>query len=112
MPYVVRNKEKEIVAIHPEKGKGNALWVDASNPEVIAFIKKYEASSEVRGALNGSDIEMVRVVEDLVDLLMEKQVFAYAELPEAVQAKLSLRKQLRQDMSSLGDLINDDEAIF
>lgn len=92
MPYVVRNEAKEIVEIHSEKGQNNALWEDANKPEIIAFIKKQEASYEARGALSGSDIEMVRVVEDLVDLLMEKQIFAYAELPEAVQVKLTLRK--------------------
>jgi hypothetical protein len=43
---------------------------------------------------------------------MERQIFIFTELPEAVQAKLNARKQLRKDMNSLENLINDDDAIF
>ncbi len=63
-------------------------------------------------ALNSTDSEMLRIVEDLIDVLMEKQIFVFTELPEAVQAKINARKQLRKDMGSLDGLINDDDSIF
>ncbi len=63
-------------------------------------------------ALNSTDSEMLRIVEDLIDVLMEKQIFVFTELPEAVQAKINVRKQLRKDMGSLDGLINDDDSIF
>ena len=113
MPYITRNKKGEIVAMHQNKGNDDRQWEEASNPEVIAFIGNMETSHEAKRALTGSDNEMARVIEDLIDLLMEKQIFVYTELPEAVQAKLNARKQLRQDMSSLGNLINEeDDNIF
>ncbi len=113
MPYITRNKEGKIVAIHQNKSDDGRLWEEASHPDVMAFTGNMETSLKAKQALTGSDHEMVRVIEDLIDLLMEKQIFVYTELPEAVQAKLNERKQLRQDMSSLENLINeDDDNIF
>lgn len=112
MPYVTKDSQGVIVAIHQEQGNDNRQWEADDNPEVINFIKNRDTSQKVKQALTGSDNEMVRVIEDLVDLLMKKQIFVYTELPEAVQVKLNARKQLRHDMSSLGNLINDDEDIF
>jgi len=112
MPYVIRNNKGEIVTIHQNKNDENAQWLEENDSQIMAFINNTVAPSKVKRALTGSDNEMARVIEDLVDLLMEKQIFVYTELPEAVQAKLNIRKQLRQDMSSLENLIDEDDAIF
>ncbi len=111
MPYVTKDESGVIVAIHQEQGN-KRQWEEANNPDVIAFIESMDMTEKVKQALTGSDNEMVRVIEDLIDLLMEKQIFVYTELPEAVQTKLNARKQLRHDMNSLGNLINEDDNIF
>ncbi len=112
MPYVIRNNNGEIVTLHQSQNDANAQWLEEDNPEINAFIKNTATPNKVKQALTGSDNEMARVIEDLVDLLMQKQIFVYTELPEAVQAKLNIRKQLRQDISTLENLIDQDEAIF
>lgn len=112
MPYVLRNQQGEIESLHQEQGNDNKQWEDDSNPEIIGFIANGNKPDQFKQALTGSDNEMVRVIEDLVELLMQKQIFVYTELPEAVQAKLNVRKQLRKDLSSLENLINEDDGIF
>jgi hypothetical protein len=112
MPYVARNIKDEVIAIYQDQGKDNRQWEEADSPDVIAFIKSMDTSYKTKQMLSGSDSGMARVIEDLIDILMEKQIFVYTELPEAVQAKLSARKQLRQNMSALGNLINEDDNIF
>jgi len=113
MPYVTRNNKGEIVTIHQNKNDEGAQWLEENDSEITTFINNAAVTpNKVKKALTGSDNEMARVIEDLVDLLMEKQIFVYTELPEAVQAKLNVRKQLRQDMSSLENLIDEDDAIF
>ncbi len=112
MPYVIRNNNGEIVTLHQSPNDPNAQWLDPDSSELKAFIKNTATPDNVKQALTGSDNEMARVIEDLVDLLMQKQIFVYTELPEAVQAKLNIRKQLRQDMNTLENLIDQDEAIF
>jgi len=67
---------------------------------------------QLRESLNISDAAMARVLEDVIDLLMEKQVFNFTELPEVVQHKLNTRRKLRHDVSVLSDLIADDDDIL
>jgi len=112
MPYVKRNENNEIVKIHQLKVEGCEQWVEDSDPELLGFIKGLKVEDQVKQALSSSDNDMGRVVEDLIDLLMKKQIFVYTELPEAVQAKLNTRSQLRKDMNALESPINNDESIL
>ena len=59
--------------------------------------------------LNQSDIELIRVLDDLIDLLTDKHVFSFTDLPEAAQAKLLSRKNAREVLhnSIIDDIDND-----
>jgi hypothetical protein len=112
MPYVKRNEKGEVIELHDAPLAKDEQWIEANSPEIIGFLQTIETTEQAKKVLSSTDNEMVRVVEDLIDLLMERQIFIFTELPEAVQIKLNSRKQLRVDMSSLEGLINDDDAIF
>ena len=47
------------------------------------------------------------MLEDLIDLLIDKKLILFTELPAAAQEKLSGRKRIRQQLGS-GDLMVDD----
>ncbi len=112
MPYVKRNEKGEIIELYDTSQEKDEQWVEVNSPEILAFLKTIETAEQAKQTLTSTDTEMVRVVEDLIDLLMERQIFIFTELPEAVQIKLNARKQLREDMGSLEGLINEDDAIF
>ena len=112
MPYITRNKKGEIVELHNLPDDGGDNWIESGNPEVLDFIKRIETTEQAKLALTSTDNEMVRVVEDLIDMLMERQIFIFTELPEPVQAKLNARKKLREGMNTLENLINEDDTIF
>lgn len=58
-----------------------------------------------------SDLEMIRVYEDLVDLLIGKNLVLLTDLPPAAQDKLLRRKRLRAMLSPLADIIaSEDEG--
>lgn len=59
--------------------------------------------------LQQSDLEMIRVLEDLIHLLIHKGVVRITDLPEAAQAKLSERSRTRDALGGLTGLINDEE---
>ncbi|MOA23579.1 hypothetical protein D3C78_1442090 [compost metagenome] len=59
--------------------------------------------------LQESDLEMIRVLEDLIHLLIHKGVVRITDLPEAAQAKLSERGRAREALGGLTGLINDEE---
>jgi hypothetical protein len=112
MPYVSRSIAGAIIELHDVPPGGDSQWLEITDPEVINFLQLMRTPEKVNHKLSSTDYEMVRVIEDLVDLLIEKQVFIFTELPEAVQEKLSARKHFRKDMQSLNNLISGDEDIF
>ena len=55
---------------------------------------------------------MVRVIEDLVDVLIGKNVFNFTDLPRIAQKKLLNRRQLRRNLSVLTNLVGNADDIF
>jgi len=60
--------------------------VDLANPEVQRYLEV------VMKQLSSPDTETIRVIEDLVDLLIEKKLILLTDLPVAAQKKLSERR--------------------
>lgn len=110
--YVKRGSDGDILAISilPEPGFEEQL--DAAHPELQAFCAAAftglrPLSKEAR-ELRLSDAELVRVVEDIVNLLMDKGLMQFTELPQAAQEKLLQRKSLRRHVRKL-DLLDEDD---
>ncbi|TBU97398.1 tryptophan synthase subunit beta [Stutzerimonas kirkiae] len=61
--------------------------------------------------LRQSDLDMIRVLEDLIQVLIGKGVISITDLPEAAQAKLNSRFETRANLSELGNLIAEDEDV-
>jgi hypothetical protein len=112
MPYVSRNDAGEITGLHHSPQEAEAEWLEGDDPQILRFLYSCALTEQPRLSLSSSDSDMIRVIEDLVELLISKNVFTYTELPEAVQRKLGSRKQWRQDLSMLTNLIDKDETIF
>lgn len=110
MPFVRRNAGGAIAQLF-DAADQDGEWLDADHPDVLAFVKQL-SNQQARQALSDTDNEMVRVIDDLVDLLVAKQVLIFTELPERVQSKLLARKQLRKDVNTLQSPMVDDEALF
>jgi len=112
MPYVNRNEQGRVVQLLDAPSSGASEWLELSHPEVIELLQRPVNETELKKSLVSSDGEMVRVVEDLIDLLMERQVFVFTELPDAVQAKLNARKKLRHDVNAISNLIGEEDNIL
>ena len=59
-------------------------------------------------ALNRSDLELVRVLEDLIMVLIDKGVISLADLPKPAQKKLMIRNNLRSSFT--GNLSFDPDV--
>ncbi len=51
-------------------------------------------------ALSQSDTSLVRVLEDLIDVLITRSVIQFTDLPEAAQAKLLERRETRASLNN------------
>lgn len=61
--------------------------------------------------LSETDADLVRVLEDLIDVLITRGVIQFTDLPEAAQAKLLERSQTRATLTHRLELLPDDDSV-
>ena len=105
MPFVKRNESGDIVAVSQEAGPGFIEELPNSNKEIQAFGIQLRSNPE---SIETTDQDFIRVLEDVVQLLIEKGVIIFTELPQSAQDKISLRQRLRTKLSNQLHLIDDD----
>ncbi len=104
MPYIKRGDDGSVVAVSLEQSAGFNEEMDSDSPELAAFF----GHGGQGVALAGTDQDFIRVLEDVVDLLIDKGVFLFTELPASAQAKILQRQKLRSAAGSSLDLLGDD----
>ena len=107
MLYIERDKDGEIIALHSHPGQNFTEQKPEMDDEVLDFVKKNVTTDSFKLLLSLSDTSVIRIIEDLVDLLIKKNIILFTELPEQAQEKIRERKQVRQEMVSQ-DLVVDD----
>lgn len=105
MPYVRRGEGGEIVAVSNEPLDGATELLAPEAPELIVFIERL---AQGNGAFESSDLKLIRAIEDVIDLLIAKNVICITDLPAAVQSKLTERRSLRHSLNAL-KLFGDDD---
>lgn len=116
MPYVQRDNAGKIVAVSASETESAREWVVEGAHDLNAFLldmalgKEAVDASAVR-ALNESDLAMIRVVEDVVDLLIEQNLLRFTDLPASAQEKLMERRSLRQTLNPL-TLMDTDGGVI
>lgn len=109
MPYVRENGQGELERVEPAPFAGMTGQLPADDARVQVWL----AREEVRAHLNrlrDSDLELVRVLEDLVGILVGRGLILYTDLPEAARRKLEARAGERAGLGGLSDLLGDDDG--
>ncbi len=112
MPFVKRDADGHIIAAYAVAGKPGMELVDSSDPQLIDFM--YDGSQDAtnkKGMLE-SDLGLARVLEDLIDLLIEKGTFRFTDLPEAAQRKLLSRRGLRKEFAYMETLFSAEDEEY
>jgi len=112
MAYVHRNSFDEIDLVTENANEQAKEYMPIDNPELIEYLKKSSNSDDVKVALSASDVNLVRVLEDLVNTLIDQKVILFTDLPIAAREKLSEREKIRGHLTSLANLMGDDEGIL
>jgi hypothetical protein len=97
MPYVRRNTQGEVVSLHRRAEAGTSEFLPEDHLDVRAFLGG-APSSESDGFAR-LDADFVRVLEDVIDTLVAKNVINITDLPPEAQAKLFSRKSFRERRS-------------
>lgn len=104
MLYVERGKDGMITALHNSPGPAAREQKSIMDEEVLAFLATTDSWKQF---MEISDLRSVRILEDLIDLLISKNIINFTELPEQAQQKILERKHLRKKIDSQSLLVND-----
>lgn len=105
--FVNRNAQGQIVSISAVEDERHQEPVSLPNAEIDAFMANDKPEVD---ALKASDYELIRVIEDLIDLLSASGTIRFTDLPLEARRKLLERKSIRSGRSGF-TLLNDDDVI-
>jgi hypothetical protein len=106
MPYVKRNAVGRVISLSDECDETCNEEIELTHPDVQVFL------DSARQALNSSDTETIRVIEDLIDLLIQKKLILQTDLPHAAQQKLTARQRIRNELNVLDNLMVGEDDIL
>ena len=137
MVYVRRDEAGSVIALSTELPlDAAAQWqlVDARDPQVLTFmggltedefvepatkatvfpvqVVQHEAADHLCAlGVDETDIALIRVIEDLIDTLINRGLIRFTDLPIAAQTKLTERRSWRSSMRDT-QLLDDDEHVI
>ncbi|MBT3196189.1 MAG: hypothetical protein HN842_10430 [Gammaproteobacteria bacterium] len=112
--FVERNRSGQITAISDTPtATSDTDPVSTDAPEVTHFLtNQFKEESEFDQYFEHSDLELVRVLEDLIDLLVKNKVINFTDFPNISQEKLLSRKLIREKRQNLSsDILGEDDLI-
>lgn len=107
MPFIVRDPEGNIAGVYNQPVEGGEE-IAADDPALSAFVQE-TAPQESTEEWAHSDLGLARVMEDLVDILIEKNVINFTDFPDGAQKKLLERRGFRKEFAYVASLFGAPE---
>lgn len=96
MPYVRRDEAGRIAALLREADAEAAEFLAANDPEVARFMAvDPPPQGDPDPDFRRLDLDTVRVIEDVIDVLIDKRLILFTDLPPAAQEKILKRRSAR-----------------
>ena len=112
MLYVRRDENGNIIALFHASTEEATEEISAYSQEVLDFLLEGKSDESSAEFLSYTDSHVVRVLEDLIDLLIEKNIIMLTELPPRAQIKLTRRQKARETLQQHSPLIADEDSIL
>lgn len=61
----------------------------------------HEQIANLKQELKNSDADVIRIIDDLVDILVAKRLLRMADFPEPTRIQLQRRQELREQIQAL-----------
>lgn len=107
MLCIERDQRGAIVAIRRGDGRPEQEPASLLDEEVLGFFRASGELENLSQLLTLTDTAIVRVLEDLIDLLIDKKLIMFTELPPEAQEKIRERKVLRSKIGSAPLMVDD-----
>ena len=107
MLFVERDQTGKIIAVRKDADRPGMEHKSIVDVEILQFLGYGEKDNSVFQILEAMDAGVVRVLEDLIDLLVRKNIIMFTEFPEEAQRKLSIRRQIRENIGKESIIVED-----
>jgi len=97
MPYIRRGPDGSIESLH-RHDTGGLEFLPEGHSDLMVFLG-HSSNSTNSNEFGRLDADFVRVIEDVIDTLIVKNVINITDLPGEAQAKLFARKSFRERVS-------------
>ncbi len=108
MPFVKRDENGQVTAVFDRRLEQVGEELPADHPDITDFLARMGRTQPMREDLDRSDPAMGRVLEDLIECLIEKRLILVSDLPSEALQKISHRRGLREDMQEMTGLLSND----
>ncbi|MEN8188885.1 MAG: hypothetical protein ABFS19_03490 [Thermodesulfobacteriota bacterium] len=107
MVYVKRDENGSIITIHNENSSQDMEKKDLLDPEIMDFFFKSGDQDSYNKLLGLLDQGIIRVLDDLVELLIKKNIILATELPLEAQRKINERVKVRKKLMEQHLMVDD-----
>ena len=111
MAFIIRDDNGKIAGVFNQPVEGGEEIAD-DDDELIEFVRATTPAAEIDGQWVSSDLGLARVMEDLIDILIERNVINFTDFPDGAQKKLLERRGFRKEFAYVATLFgspDDDE---
>lgn len=108
MPFVERDANGSIVAVYDRPHAGATEELPADHHELVAFRGPVDETRQLRQGLRDSDLDIARVIEDLIEALLRRGIILPTDLPSRALTKLTQRRQMRGRLRALLDPVENE----
>jgi hypothetical protein len=109
MAYVIKDAEGNIKAVSPDEI--NSLKWEFISDDSREYLDFLESALSQQNPFRESDIELARVLEDLISLLIDRDLIRFTDFPELAQKRLIERQALRLNSKKL-NIIDNETSFF
>ncbi|MDR1310396.1 MAG: hypothetical protein LBK01_00750 [Burkholderiaceae bacterium] len=111
MPYALRDENGEIVALTALPNAENDVPLGLDSPEVLRFLTRLGDGQDAahNGELLARDLQQIRILEDLIDLLTLKGIIRFSDLPVPAQEKILSKKTRRENLVQGNDILVESD---
>ncbi len=109
MPFAKFDADGNVLALFRKKVEDDLVEVQNNDPILSTFLRAQLVEAAINKSFIESDLSLVRVIEDLIDVLIERGAFRFTDLPEMAQEKLLKRRGLRKEFAYMATLFATDE---
>jgi hypothetical protein len=105
MPYILRSDDGKVKAVSNSMIAG---WeeVEVGDTEYAEYLATLISKED---KFRETDIQLARVLEDLISLLIDRDFIRFTDFPEPAQKRLIEREALRARKTQLNLLAGDDD---